>query len=104
MMSQNNGKPPTGPYGMDVVFFCTPEIPERLARRYPQLVVGRPFPFAIDSLIFYSPLTDITAGMPSPLSTQFVIPDPSPPLPNIFVVSATAILCKVPSPLHPRLI
>jgi molybdate transport system substrate-binding protein len=102
IISQNNGKPPTGPYGMDVVFFSTPEIPERLARRYPQLVVGRPFPVAIDSLILYSPSMDISAGLPSPLTTQFVIPDPSQPYPDNFGVAATEILAQWSWRIRPR--
>jgi molybdate transport system substrate-binding protein len=77
IIGQNNGQPPTGPYGMDVAFFTTPEIPEYLARHYPQLIVGRPFPVAVDSLLLYSSSVNISAGLPSPLTTQIVIPDPT---------------------------
>src|SRR5262249_42561189 len=31
---------------VDLYFSATPEIPERLARHHPKLVVGRPFPVA----------------------------------------------------------
>jgi molybdate transport system substrate-binding protein len=72
-----NGQPGTGPYGMDVAFFNTPELPEYIARRYPQLVIGRPFPVAVDALLLYSSSVDISAGLPAPLTTQIIIPDPS---------------------------
>jgi molybdate transport system substrate-binding protein len=72
-----NGQPGTGPYGMDVAFFNTPELPEYIARHYPKLVIGRPFPVAVDALLLYSSSVDISAGLPAPLTTQIIIPDPS---------------------------
>jgi hypothetical protein len=61
----------------DVIFFNTPQIPEYLARHYPKLVVGRPFPVAVDALALWSTSVNITvSGLPAPLTTQIVIPDP----------------------------
>jgi molybdate transport system substrate-binding protein len=39
-------------------------------------VTGKPFAFAVDSLVLYSPSIDVTAGLKNPLTTEFLIPDP----------------------------
>jgi molybdate transport system substrate-binding protein len=62
---------------VDMYLSSTPEKPEYLARHYPKLVAGRPFPVAIDSLELYSPSVDISAGLPFPLTTKFAMPDPT---------------------------
>jgi molybdate transport system substrate-binding protein len=78
---------------IDLFFSATPEIPERLARHHPKLVVGRPFPVAIDSLELYSPSVDISAGLPFPLTTKFAIPDPTQ---DNYGVAAAHILAQLP--------
>jgi molybdate transport system substrate-binding protein len=67
--------------------------PEHLARHYPKLVVGRPFPVAIDSLVLYSPSVDISAGLPFPLTTKFAIPDPAQ---DNFGVAAFQVISQRP--------
>jgi molybdate transport system substrate-binding protein len=58
-------------------FSASAEIPEYLARHYPHLVVGKPFPVAIDSLELFSFSVDISAGLPFPPTTTFVMPYPA---------------------------
>jgi molybdate transport system substrate-binding protein len=61
----------------DLFLSSSAEEPEDLARHYPKLVVGEPFVFAIDSLELYSTTVDISDGLPHPLTTNILIPDPT---------------------------
>jgi molybdate transport system substrate-binding protein len=88
----------SGAYHFDLLFSATPEIPEDLARRYPHLVVGRPFTVAIDSLAYWSPSLNVSAGLPFPLTTQIGIPDPSF---DNFGAAATEVLASWPWRIAP---
>jgi molybdate transport system substrate-binding protein len=50
--------------------------PDDLAKDNASVVAGKPFPYAVDSLVLYSPSIDVTAGLKNPLTTTFLIPDP----------------------------
>lgn len=51
--------------------------PESLVTGHPSLVSGSPFLYAVGSLELWSPTVDISAGLPSPLTTNIVIANPS---------------------------
>ncbi|WOJ91281.1 substrate-binding domain-containing protein [Methylocapsa polymorpha] len=68
----------TGPY--DLFLSADFAAPQALYTSYNSFVVGSPFPYAIGSLELYSgPVNtvNISAGLPSPLTTDFVIADPT---------------------------
>jgi molybdate transport system substrate-binding protein len=64
----------TGPY--DIFLAGSPEAPLNLYANYSSLV-GTPFDYAIDTLELYSPSVDVSGGLPFPLTTNFVMPNPS---------------------------
>jgi molybdate transport system substrate-binding protein len=64
----------TGPY--DIFLAGSPEAPLDLYVNYTSLV-GTPFDYAIDTLEIYSPSVDVTGGLPFPLTTNFIMPNPS---------------------------
>lgn len=51
--------------------------PQQLATSYPTLVSGSPFKYAVGELELWSPTYDISAGLPSPLTTDIVLADPN---------------------------
>jgi molybdate transport system substrate-binding protein len=65
----------TGPY--DLFLSSSVDEPYDLQNNYPTLVSGSPFNYARDRLDLYSPSVDVTGGLPSPLTTNFVIPSPT---------------------------
>ncbi|ACK51585.1 hypothetical protein Msil_2663 [Methylocella silvestris BL2] len=65
----------TGPY--DLFLSSGYVSPYDLATSNPTLVVGSPFRYAIGSLMLYSTSVDISAGLPSSLTKDFVIADPA---------------------------
>jgi molybdate transport system substrate-binding protein len=71
--------------------------PLDLFANHNSLVVGNPFPYAKDSLMLYSTLVDISAGLPTSLTQPFVIPDPTQ---DVFGVSAAEVLATTPGALY----
>jgi hypothetical protein len=65
-----------GTFHPDILIVAGPKQVEDLWRHHRELVVGEPFAVAVDSLELYSTTTDISAGLPFPLTTQIVIPYP----------------------------
>lgn len=65
----------SGPY--DLFLAADREAPHDLANNYASLVEGSPFPYAQDFLELYSTSVDISQGLPYPLTTNFVVPDPT---------------------------
>jgi molybdate transport system substrate-binding protein len=65
----------TGPY--DLFLSSSKNEPHDLARNHASLVTGASFNFARDVLELYSTSVDVTGGLPSPLTADFVIPDPT---------------------------
>jgi molybdate transport system substrate-binding protein len=51
--------------------------PQQLATSYPALVSGSPFKYAVGELELWSLTTDISAGLPSTLTTDLVLADPN---------------------------
>lgn len=64
----------TGPY--DIFLSSSPVAPLDLYLNNTDLV-GTPFDYAIDTLTLYSPTVDVTGGLPYPLTTDFIMPDPA---------------------------
>jgi molybdate transport system substrate-binding protein len=64
-----------------------------LALKQPSLVVGQPFQYATDSLMLYSKSQDISAGLPSSLTQDFVIADP---LKDAYGRAAAQVLATTP--------
>jgi molybdate transport system substrate-binding protein len=64
----------TGPY--DIFLSSGPVAPYDLYVNYASLV-GTPFGYAVDTLELYSPSIDVTGGLPYPLTTDFIMPDPA---------------------------
>lgn len=67
----------SGPY--DLFLSADKAAPDSLVASYPTLVVGSDFQYAIGSLILWSNTSgvNISAGLPNPLNTNFVIADPT---------------------------
>jgi molybdate transport system substrate-binding protein len=66
----------SGPY--DLFLSADKATPDYLVSNYPTYVVGSDFEYAIGSLLLWAnSTTDISAGLPSPLNTNFVIADPT---------------------------
>jgi molybdate transport system substrate-binding protein len=65
-----------GTFHPDILIVAGPKQVEDLWRRHRELVVGEPFAVAVDSLELYSTTTDISAGLPFPLTTKIAIPYP----------------------------
>lgn len=51
--------------------------PAALQTNYPSLIVGSPFKYAVGELELWSPTFDISAGLPSTLTTDIVLADPN---------------------------
>jgi len=51
--------------------------PQQLATNYPALVIGSPFKYAVGELELWSKTVDISAGLPSTLTTDIVLADPN---------------------------
>ncbi|MBY6240840.1 substrate-binding domain-containing protein [Methylosinus sp. Sm6] len=51
--------------------------PINLAVNHSSLVVGAPFKYAEDFLALYSPTTDVSHGLPHPLTTTLILPNPA---------------------------
>jgi molybdate transport system substrate-binding protein len=64
------------PANYDLFLSSSKDEPEELAKDNASLVTGKPFAYAVDSLVLYSPTIDVTAGLKNPLATAFLIPDP----------------------------
>ncbi|WP_180982474.1 molybdate ABC transporter substrate-binding protein [Methylocella silvestris] len=67
-----------GPY--DLFLSADFAAPQQLYTSYSSLVVGSPFQYATGSLVLWSGATnhvDISGGLPSPLTTNFVLADPT---------------------------
>jgi molybdate transport system substrate-binding protein len=82
-----------GTFHPDLFISAGPKQVEDLKRHHPELVVGEPFAVAVDSLELYSVTTDISAGLPFPLTTQIVIPYPPD---DTYGVAAAEILEQRP--------
>jgi molybdate transport system substrate-binding protein len=65
----------TGPY--DLFLSSSKNEPNDLAKNYPSLVTGASFNYARDVLELYSISVNISGGLPYPLTTNFVIADPT---------------------------
>ncbi len=81
----------SGPYDL----FLSPddEAPHDLKDKYPHLVVGSPFHYATDFLMLYSTSVDISGGLPSSLTQDFVIPDPAT---DVYGKAAVQVLTTTP--------
>ncbi len=66
----------SNPLTYDLFLSTSRDEPEDLAKNNGSLVAGQPFAFAVDAVDLFSPSIDITAGLKSPLTTEFLIPDP----------------------------
>jgi molybdate transport system substrate-binding protein len=64
------------PVAYDLFLSSSKDQPEDLAKDNGALVAGKPFAYAVDSVVLYSPSIDVTAGLKNPLTTAFLIPDP----------------------------
>jgi len=81
----------TGPY--DLFLSSSVKEPRQLANQHASLVSGSLFHYARDRLDLYSLTTDVTGGLPSPLTTDFVIPDPTQ---DLYGAAAAQILAGPP--------
>jgi molybdate transport system substrate-binding protein len=81
----------TGPF--DLFLSSSVDEPYYLQNHYPSLVSGAPFNYARDRLDLYSPSVDVTGGLPYPLTTNFVIPDPTN---DTYGAAAAQILASSP--------
>jgi len=81
----------TGPY--DLLLAGSIKEPLDLALNYPGLIVGGPVPYAKDYLTLYSETVDISAGLPYPLTTNIVLPDPTQ---DIYGLAAASLLAFPP--------
>jgi molybdate transport system substrate-binding protein len=81
----------TGPY--DLFLSSSIHEPYDLANHHASLVSGAPFDYARDRLDLFSFTTDITGGLPDPLTTNFVIPDPTQ---DVYGTAAAQILSGSP--------
>jgi len=66
----------TGLAAYDLFLSSSKDEPADLAKDTANLVVGKPFAYAVDSLVLFSPSVDVTAGLKKPFTTEFLIPDP----------------------------
>jgi molybdate transport system substrate-binding protein len=66
----------SNPATYDLFLSSSKDEPQELAKNNGSLVAGKPFAYAVDSLVLFSPSIDVTAGLNSPLTTEFLIPDP----------------------------
>jgi len=67
-----------------------------LAYKYPSLVVGGPFQFGSDVVSLFSASVDIGAGLPTQLTQDFVIADPTK---DIYGFAAAQVLLTTPGAL-----
>jgi molybdate transport system substrate-binding protein len=82
----------SGPY--DLFLSADKATPDYLVSTYPTYVVGSDFEYAIGSLLLWAnSTTDISAGLPSPLNTNFVIADPTK---SAFGYAAAQVLASAP--------
>jgi molybdate transport system substrate-binding protein len=81
----------TGPY--DLFLSGGKKEAQDLVKNYPSLVVGTPFKYAKDFLALYSPSVDVSAGLPYPLTTDFVLPDPTS---DVYGAAASEVLAASP--------
>ncbi len=65
-----------GGSGYDLLLAQSALVPVVLKLRYPSLLAGDPFPYAVDTLVLYSTTVDISNGAPLTLA-PFAVPDPS---------------------------
>lgn len=82
----------------DLFLSSSKKEPKDLADNYPSLVVGTPFKYAKDFLALYSKSVDIGAGLPYPLTTDFVIPDPTK---DVYGEAAAEVLSSYPWYIDP---
>jgi molybdate transport system substrate-binding protein len=61
----------------DIFLAPSAEVIEDLVKNHRKLVVGEPFVYAEDSLELWSASVDISDGLPFPLTTTFLIPNPA---------------------------
>jgi molybdate transport system substrate-binding protein len=89
----------TGPY--DLFLSSDKAEVHDLVKNYPSLLVGTPFKYAKDFLLVYSLTVDISAGLPYPLSTNLVVPDPSQ---SNYGEAAVEVLSSYPWYINPATI
>lgn len=83
-----------GGTGYDLFISQDTRLLDELKRKYPNLVVGRPFPIAVDNLDLYSASVDISHGLPRDFYKQDVlIPDPKT---DVFGKAAWEVLSHTP--------
>jgi molybdate transport system substrate-binding protein len=82
----------------DLFLSSSEEEPEYLDRHYRHRVIGEPFAFAEDTVSLYARSVDVTKGLPFPLTTNFVIPDPTT---DNYGEAAARILASWPWKIQP---
>ncbi|HEY8065118.1 MAG TPA: substrate-binding domain-containing protein [Methylosinus sp.] len=77
----------------DLLLSSSKKEPKDLVDNYPSLIVGTPFKYAKDFLALYSKSVDIHSGLPYPLTTNFLIPDPTT---DVYGEAAAEVLSSAP--------
>lgn len=89
----------SGPY--DLFLSSDGQEPHDLYRNHTSLVIGSPIKYAQDFLELYSSSVDISNGLPYPLKTNFVIPDPTQ---DHYGEAAADVLASFPWFINPKTI